>query len=64
MSLVVPFSSETIAASLLESKLSSDDLPEFTSPIIETTKPFLIFSPTLWSSRIFLMLWWTSLMDF
>ena len=57
MSLVVPFSSETMAASLLDNKLSKDDLPAFTSPTIDTLKPSLIFSPTLPSSRIFLISW-------
>ena len=48
----MPASSETIATSLLESRFSNDDFPAFTSPIIETLKPSLIFSPTLLSSII------------
>ena len=64
MSLVVPSSSETIATSLLESKFNNDDLPAFTSPIIATLKPSLIFSPTLLSLRIFCMSEWTSLIVF
>ena len=44
---VVPASSETIAASLFESKFNNDDLPALTSPVIETLNPSLIFSPIL-----------------
>ena len=56
-SLVVPSSSETMATSLLDNKFSKDDLPAFTSPIIDTLKPFLIFSPILLSSKIFCISW-------
>ena len=48
----MPASSETIATSLFESKFNNDDLPALTSPVIETLKPSLIFSPTLLSSII------------
>ena len=54
-SLVVPASSETIATSLFESKFNNDDFPALTSPVIETLKPSLIFSPTLLSSIIFVI---------
>ena len=63
MSLVVPSSSETIAASLLDNKFNKEDLPAFTSPIMATLKPSLIFSPTLLSLRIFFISSCTSLID-
>jgi len=49
---VVPASSETIATSLFAIKLRREDLPAFTSPVIETLNPSLIFSPILLSSII------------
>ena len=44
-SLVVPAISETIAVGSTTNKFNKDDLPAFTSPIIDTLKPSLIFSP-------------------
>ena len=37
----------------LDKRFNNDDLPAFTSPIIDTLKPSLIFSPILLSSKIF-----------
>ena len=54
-SLVVPASSETIAASLFDSKFNNEDFPTFVSPTIDTLNPSLIFSPTLLSSIILLI---------
>ena len=59
----MPASSETIATSLLDNKLSNDDLPAFTSPMIETLKPSLIFSPTLLSAIILVISAWISFID-
>ena len=48
-SLVVPASSETIAASLFDNRFNKDDFPTLVSPTIDTRNPSLIFSPTLLS---------------
>ena len=49
---MVPASPETMAKSLLAIKFNNDDFPAFTSPVMETLKPSLIFSPILLSSII------------
>ena len=48
-SLVVPASSDTIAASLFDNRFNNEDFPTFVSPTIDTLNPSLIFSPTLLS---------------
>ena len=44
-------------------RFNNDDFPEFTSPMIDILKPSRIFSPIFWSSKIFLILLCTSLIE-